>query len=552
MKENKKINMAPFLSFQNYGKDQVRYILNPPGRNDKWLLNDIQKALDIIDSAERISVIGDYDFDGISSTVIMVRTLQKIGKKVNYFIPNRFKDGYGLNVNLVQKAFDAGSDTILTVDNGIAAYDAIQFAKDLGFKVIVSDHHNIVKLPPADAVVHPALGNYPFASISGCQVSYKISEALLEKKGIHDKEMESYFLQLSAMSIVSDVMPVASVNMKYNENRQWLIDGVESINKRPAKHIEILMRRYNFLIADETVIGFYLVPCINAVGRLADAAYAVKYFLSDDIIRLEEMADRLVINNEKRKELVEKQMKLYPPVYSADKKAVFVVGDEIHEGIAGLIAGKHSSGKGTVSFCFTKCTKENGDVFYKGSGRNDTDISLVEMLGKVPEGIMLGYGGHKDACGLSVRTERMNDFIRFVSEFADSCARANKQFVMNVSHNELRQITSFVRCFKPFGNGLKAPVIQLDMRIRSIMTTRSGFVKIATGSSEDSIDMWLKEPEYDFYKKLESASVLQEYPSGAVLYNTDMMVTATAEVCFSPKKNENISETSYNCLKIAY
>ena len=178
-----KINLASYFQAQGYGKEQYQYIKNPPEMNDKWRLNDIKKAIQLIDKASKITIIGDYDTDGITATTIAYLGLKKAGKNVEFYVPNRFTDGYGLNINLVKKAHENGSDTILTVDNGIAAYDAIKAAKDeYNMTVIVTDHHNIKRIPPADAIVHPAMGNYPFANISGCQVAYKLIMALFEDR----------------------------------------------------------------------------------------------------------------------------------------------------------------------------------------------------------------------------------------------------------------------------------------------------------------------------------------------------------------------------------
>lgn len=551
MKSMPQIMIAPYFLAQGYKQETYNSILNPPEMNDKWLLNDIEKAIHIINKSRKIAVIADYDMDGVGAATIAVKTLRRIGKDVVYYVPNRFKDGYGLNINLVQKAFESNADTILTVDNGIAAHDAIDYAVGLGLTVIVTDHHKIQKLPNAHAIIHPALGNYPFPSISGCQVSYKLAQAIFEDHNIIDSELEDYFLQLSTLTIVSDVMPVASENMEVNENRKWLIQGLESINKKPCMQIKALMKRFDFLKADESTLGFYIVPCINAIGRLNDATFAVEYFLSGHKVQVEKMADKIVVCNEKRKEMVEVQMKKYKPVFSSQKKAVFVIGDKIHEGIAGLIAGRYSSGQGTVSFCFTKCEKMDGTVFYKGSGRNDTDISLIEMLNTLPKDIMIGYGGHKDACGLSVYEDKIDEFVKYVSNYADTYAHPNKQFVFEIRPDQINQVISFVKKFKPFGNGMSAPIIKVKLNSKYFMTTKSGNMKIATvvDFQEDTLDLWLKTVKPEFYDFLETIKNTREHASGAISYYVNTPVEITTEINYLYSKNEEKPNASYNAIE---
>lgn len=550
---NGKISFKDFLANQGYDIETFKLIQNPPGMNDKWLLHDIKLAIELILQAKKIAVIGDYDVDGITATTIMVSGLRKIGKDALFFIPNRFKDGYGLNVNLVNKSIDCGADLVLTVDNGIAAYNAVQHAKDCGLKIIVTDHHNIVKLPPADAIVHPAMKPYPFANISGCQTAYKIVLALFEQLNIEDEFLERYFLQLSTLSIISDVMPVASKNMEINENRKWLIDGLNSINENPDEHIRALMAAYEFERVDETVLGFYVIPCINAVGRLEDATYAVNYFLGDtDSSKFFQAVETIRKINERRKKMVADQLEALVPRYSPKGRAVIIVGEEVHEGIIGLVAGKYSSGKGTVSFCFSHATKDGKNYFYKASGRNDTSISMVKMLEEMPEGIMMGFGGHKDACGLSVYEDKLDDFIQFVNDYCDKYAVPNHPYLFNLSQYQLKSIENYVNRMKPFGNGFVLPVVKTKFQINSIMTTTSGFTKLETKKGYEKLDMWIKEElPQEILDILNTCENKKVHPSGAVTYNINpIYVNMELEISYGYSKRKIDKEYSYNCLKI--
>lgn len=550
--KNNKLSMKAFLESQGYDIDTFKKIQNPPEMNDKWLLHDIHKAIELIKSANKIAVIGDYDMDGVGATTIAVKGLRRAGKDAVFFVPNRFTDGYGLNVNLVNKSIEENADLILTVDNGIAAHDAIAHAKEQGLNVIVTDHHNIIKLPVADAIVHPALDPYPFAHISGCQTAYKLIMALFEDLNIHDEELERYFLQLSTLTILSDVMPVASKDMDVNENRKWLIDGINSINENPDDHIKVLMLAYDFEKADETVLGFYVIPCINAVGRLEDATFAVDYFLEPSrTSRFYEMASEICCINEKRKNMVSEQMDNLTPRYSPEGRAVIIVGDEIHEGIIGLIAGRYSSNKGTVSFCFTRATKDGKNYFYKASGRNDTNISIVKMLEQMPEGIMMGFGGHKDACGLSVYEDKLDDFIAFVNDYCDKYAVPNEPYTFEITIAQIKNIQNYVKSMRPFGNGFSLPIMRIKMPVTSVMTTRSGFSKVEGLIGYEKLDIWTKELPDKLIAAMRDYREIKDYLSGARTYilHPQIMET-TLEISYGYSKNQPNQSYSYNCLSI--
>lgn len=532
------LNMAPYFTAQGYGQEQLKYILHPIKMHDYNLLHDIDKTVELIKKAKKIAVIGDYDFDGISATTIIVKTLQIIKKEVIYFIPNRFTDGYGLNVNLVKKSLANGADTILTVDNGIAALDSVKYAKEQGLTVIVTDHHSPKEtLPVADAIVHPALPPYPFKDISGCQVSYKLSQRLFHEYKVYNEGLQRYFLQLSGLSIVSDVMPVASKDMEKNENRLWIQQCIDSLNKTPDLHFQKLMEAFDFVKVDETVLGFYLIPCINAIGRLEDATYAVDYFLNNPDYKY---VEHIIETNEKRKNMVKEQMETIQVLKSPKELAVIELGENINEGIIGLIAGRYCSGFGTVSLCFTK-VKKGDNFFYKASGRNDTSMSLFEILSSMPQEYFAGWGGHKDACGLTVKEEYFEKFKEEFFEIVDKSAVPNKPFVMKVSYDQLPTIKKFAKELKPFGQGLAPINIETNLYTKEVLTTLSGFCRI---QSQDDINMWSSNVNSSFIERLDSNGFKNELPSGTIIYNAKTNVKVKGEISFSPSKgNEELEYT---------
>ena len=279
-----------YLATLGWTAESIKYLFSPCKEHlwkDLYDVRGLCTALtkNLEAGKNKICIIADYDADGVTSCTILTLILSKIGFDVHYYVPHRIEDGYGMSCNIVDKIHTMYPEdtSIITCDNGIVALDAIQYAKSLGYSVYVTDHHEPNEklqevLDTADCVVHPALWDYPFRDISGAEVTYKIAQGLLEYFNIQDEELSAYLLQLATVSIVSDVMPLASVdNMANNENRGLLIKGLKSFHDSPDWHWTSLfeMMKINVKEMDETTIGFYVAPVINAVGRLSCAKTAV-------------------------------------------------------------------------------------------------------------------------------------------------------------------------------------------------------------------------------------------------------------------------------------
>ena len=441
------------------------------------LLKDMDRAVDILlekmAQGKRIRIIGDYDIDGICSTYILFRGLSKCGAAVDTAIPHRIRDGYGLNENLIQEAYDAGTDTVLTCDNGIAAYEQTAFANSLGMTVIVTDHHEVpyeekdgvrqYRVPEARAVVDPKQEDcgYPFPEICGAVVAYKLVLALLAKKEETDwrEAMESELglelLELAAFATIGDVMELR------DENRIIVKSGMELMKHTRNIGLKALMQATGTDAAHikPYTIGFVLGPCLNATGRLDTAANALELFKAQDMEAAAVLAGDLKAMNDSRKELtlkgVEEAIRQIEDG-GLDKDRVLVVYlPEVHESLAGIIAGRIREKYCKPVFVLTRA--EDG---VKGSGRSIDAFHMYDEMTKCKE-LFTKYGGHKLAAGLSLPEENVDVFRRRLNE---NCTLTDADFeekvMIDVPMPMAYASTGFVReiaRLEPFGNGNPKP-----------------------------------------------------------------------------------------------
>lgn len=441
------------------------------------LLKDMDRAVDILlekmAQGKRIRIIGDYDIDGICSTYILFRGLSKCGAAVDTAIPHRIRDGYGLNENLIQEAYDAGTDTVLTCDNGIAAYEQTAFANSLGMTVIVTDHHEVpyeekdgvrqYRVPEARAVVDPKQEDcgYPFPEICGAVVAYKLVLALLAKKEETDwrEAMESELglelLELAAFATIGDVMELR------DENRIIVKSGMELMKHTRNIGLKALMQATGTDAAHikPYTIGFVLGPCLNATGRLDTAANALELFKAQDMEVAAVLAGDLKAMNDSRKELtlkgVEEAIRQIEDG-GLDKDRVLVVYlPEVHESLAGIIAGRIREKYCKPVFVLTRA--EDG---VKGSGRSIDAFHMYDEMTKCKE-LFTKYGGHKLAAGLSLPEENVDVFRRRLNE---NCTLTDADFeekvLIDVPMPMAYVSTGFVReiaRLEPFGNGNPKP-----------------------------------------------------------------------------------------------
>ena len=463
------------------GADIAKYL--HPDLSDLYsphLMKDMDRLIEIlhkkITEKKSIRIIGDYDIDGIESSYILLKGLQRVGAIVSVAIPDRMKDGYGVNESLITKAKEDGIDTIITCDNGIAALDAIAYAKEEGLTVLVTDHHDIpyqeedgvrsYLRSQADAIVNPKQKEcgYPFAGICGAVVAWKVIQALYEACKIPAEEA-MVFLENAAFATVGDVMDLI------DENRIIVKYGLEQMRHTRNLGLQALIQQKE-VQADRLSayhLGFVLGPCINASGRLDTAVRSLKLLLADQkesaIILATELADL----NEERKQMTADGLDAAVEMIQAqalDQQKVMVVYlKDLHESLAGIVAGRIRELYHHPVFVLTKA--EDG---VKGSGRSIETYSMYEELCKCQD-LFTKFGGHKMAAGLSIPEEKVQEFTERINANAtltedDFIPKILIDVPMPLAYVN-RQLVEELKVLEPFGKGNAKPVFaDKNIRIR--------------------------------------------------------------------------------------
>ena len=404
---------------------------------DPHLLLDSDRLTDIlvqkISEQKKIRVIGDYDIDGVMSTYILYKGITRCGGSVDFQIPDRMKDGYGINDHLIEQADEAGIDTIITCDNGIAAIGEIAHAKSLGMTVLVTDHHEIpyteergerhYKRSEADAIVNPKQMEctYPYKNLCGAAVAWKVIQILYEKCDIAVEE--SYdFLENVAFATVGDVMDLT------DENRILVREGLKRIHTtmNPGMRALILQNKLEPEQISSYHFGFVLGPCINASGRLETAKIALNLFLQEDVKKASEIAAELVDLNAQRKDMTAEGVELAMQQVeegNTGEKVLVVYLPDVHESLAGIIEGRIREACHKPTFVLTK--SEDG---VKGSGRSIEAYSMYEELCKCQE-LFTKFGGHPMAAGLSLPEANVEIFREKINA---CCGLTEEDFIPKI------------------------------------------------------------------------------------------------------------------------
>ncbi|HIV16782.1 MAG TPA: single-stranded-DNA-specific exonuclease RecJ [Candidatus Alectryocaccobium stercorigallinarum] len=443
------------------------------------LLKDMDRACGIISEKisqkKRIRVIGDYDIDGIMSTYILLSGLKRLGALADERIPERIRDGYGLNENLVKSAHADSVDTIITCDNGISAYEQIRLAKELGMTVIVTDHHEVPFdaetsaqiIPPADAVIDPKqdMCSYPFKGLCGAVVAWKLISCLYSKHGVPQNEAEN-FLMFAAIATVGDVCDLQ------DENRIIVKYGIEQLAHSKHYGLNALMSLNGLDPAAITTyhIGFIIGPCLNASGRLDTAEKALALMNAASENEAIDLASELINMNQSRKEMTEEYAKKAYEIAESEElssdRVLVVYLPDCHESLAGIIAGRLREKYNKPAFVITD--SESGA---KGSGRSIDEYSMYTELVKCG-GLMTQFGGHPKAAGLSLEKDNI-DMLR--EALNANCVLTEEDLAKKIHADmvlPLRYITeSLINDFeklKPFGQGNPRPLfVQKELSVIS-------------------------------------------------------------------------------------
>lgn len=438
---------------------------------DGMLMKDMDKAIDILKEKiledKKIRVIGDYDIDGVNATYILLEGLERLGADVDSDIPDRISDGYGLNRHLVERAYEAGVDTLITCDNGIAAADEIAYGKEMGMTVIVTDHHEVpfdehdgekrYRIPPADAVMDPKQPDclYPFKGLCGAAVAYKLMEALWESMGKDSADLDD-LIENVAIATIGDVMDLE------DENRIFVKEGLQMLRrtKNPGLKALIECTGIDKNSLNSYHIGFVLGPCINASGRLDTAKRALELLRAGTQKEADILAGDLKALNDSRKDMTEEAVKqaeeqVEATTISKDKVLVVYLPD-CHESLAGIVAGRIRENYYKPVFVLTDA--EEG---VKGSGRSIDGYHMYEELNKCKE-LLTKFGGHRLAAGLSLPKENVGKFREMLNKKCTLTEEEMKEKVtidMEMSFGCVTEgLVKELELLEPFGKGNTKPV----------------------------------------------------------------------------------------------
>ena len=447
-------NITDMTSVKKYFSDEYEEGYDP------FLMHDMQKAVDRINEAieneEKILVYGDYDADGITSTVLLVETLISMGANVSSYIPNRFEEGYGPNKEAFTKIIDSGITLIITVDNGIAGVEEVDLANELGCDVIVTDHHKIQDtIPNAYAIIHPEHpeGNYPFKKLAGVGVAFKLAHALLEI-------FPDFLLDLVAIGTIADMVSIT------DENRVFVKQGLELINEDPRIGLKMLLELSGIdTKIDEQTVGFYIAPKLNSIGRMDSAKLGLTFLMAEEPVTARALAEQIEQYNIQRKQITEDIVKdVISKIENSEKKQknVIMVSGEYHEGVLGIVASNIVEKYQKPVFIMNE--KEG---VLKGSARSIFDFNIYVAMNKISD-LFLAFGGHTLAAGFSFEKSNFEKIQEFLdNEFEEfkqnNDLKANKNIDIVTSLEDISyQFLNSLDALKPYGMDFEKPTILIE------------------------------------------------------------------------------------------
>lgn len=444
----------------------------------KGMTEAVALLLEKIRAGASIRIIGDYDIDGVNATHILVTGLRRVGAQVDTVIPDRLKDGYGINEHLIEQAKEAGIDTIVTCDNGIAAAKEIAYAKELGMTVIVTDHHEIpyreaedstrtTILPPADVIVNPKQADcpYPYKKLCGAAVAWRLVEVLYQEAGVPREEFLD-LAQFAAVATIGDIMDLTG------ENRILVKYGLKQLadTTNPGYRALLAVNGLEGKKLTAYHIGFVIGPCINASGRLDTAKRALELLGASSKTEAEKLAGDLKALNDSRKDLTAKgtteAIRLIEETDLGQDKVLMVYLPDCHESLAGIIAGRIRERYFRPCFVLT-----DGEEGVKGSGRSIPGYHMFEEMTKVAE-LFTKFGGHPMAAGLSIPTENVELLRKRLNE---NCRLTDADLIPKLSYDAVlpiqyagEQIIKELELLEPFGKENDKPLFAAaNVRVKS-------------------------------------------------------------------------------------
>jgi len=454
-------------------EEMEEFLSDKPQRtHDAALLEDIEAGAELIlaeaAKGSRICIYGDYDADGITSTSLMMSILGHITdkEKLGYYIPSRFEEGYGLNMEAVKSIADSGFDMIITVDCGSVSADEVAYAQEIGMKILVTDHHNITDKMAGCLLINPKRpdSKYPFRELSGCGVAFKMAQVIQQKAGL-PKSVLTEVLDLVAIGTVGDIMPLV------DENRTMVKFGLKIINMGKRPGLRRLAEGAGLKVGSITSenLGYVIVPHLNASGRIEDASHAVRLLTAEEgDPEIDEIVDDLLFKNQERRRLQNETYKHCSEGLDRDNPEDFILiqSRDAHEGIAGIVAGKIKDTFYRPSVILTP-TGADGQLL-KGTGRSIDGVNLYELL-KAHEELFEKFGGHAGACGFTMKAENFDALKGGLLEAMAGLVSQNPDiFVrkypvdMDLDFGDITvPFADQLQMLAPFGNGNPKPLFRL-------------------------------------------------------------------------------------------
>ena len=409
---------------------------------------DMNKAtnriVEAIKNKEKITIIGDYDVDGVTSTTIMKLFFDEIDYEINWIIPNRFKDGYGLSSSIIPRII--GTDLAITVDNGISAVYAAQLCKKEGIELIITDHHLLAdKVPEAYAIIDQKQDecSFPYSDVCGAQIAWYLIASIKNELNIKINMMK--YLELVSIAIIADMMPLLHIN------RAMAISGIDMLNKSKRPAIRAFKEHSSKESISSEDIGFFLAPILNSAGRMEDASHAVNFLVSTNIYDARVRLAKLVDFNNERKKTEENITQKAIKQANKNDKVIVAIGDDWHEGVVGIVAARVSRMFSKPCIVLTK--SEEG--LLKGSGRSFSNCDLFSIVSQSRD-LLEKFGGHSAAIGLSLEEKNIDLFKKQLQESYEDARHISAQYDADVIgilefNNISFDLTSLIKKYEPYG-----------------------------------------------------------------------------------------------------
>lgn len=450
------------------GADLDDYLSDKPQKTyDPFLLPDIEagadRILSVIEEGGKICIYGDYDADGVTATSLLVDVLGELTDNLTWFIPSRFKEGYGLNKNALRELKESGVDLVVTVDNGCTAFEEIKYAGEIGLEIVVTDHHEM-ETKPNCLCINPKSpeSEYPFRGLAGVGVAFKLAQVICDITGLPGS-VKTRNLDLVAVGTIADLVPLV------DENRTLVKYGLRLLNLRRRPGFAELMKSAGLgkEIKSENV-AFGIAPRINASGRMASAKTAAKLMMEENQEEAANIASELEGLNYNRKkkqsgivEICDKVLENAP-----EKNIIILTLNEAHEGVTGIAAGKLKEEHGKPVVIMSRVS----DDLYKGTSRSTENIDLHKLLSKAAEeNLFESFGGHSAACGFTIKKENRERFIEITENTLNRMAEESPEILQNRIKTDIRlepgDITAdFIRsqeCIEPCGKDNERPIVEV-------------------------------------------------------------------------------------------